>query len=100
MRVRSLFKESILHKLSQSGLSVRKFSEQEAINLSTLYRWQKQFNTSGLNVSKVSSPDKCSREEKRKEEKFSATLENSILSEIELSEYCRTKGLYPEKIKA
>jgi transposase-like protein len=89
------FKESILNKLSQSGLSVRKFAEQEGINLSTLYSWQKQFNTSGLKVSKVSSTDKWSSEEK-----FAAVLETSVLSEIELSEYCRVKGLYPEQIKA
>jgi transposase len=91
----SQFKEAILNKLSQSGLSVRKFAEQEGINLSTLYSWQKQFNTSGLKVSKVSLSDKWSSEEK-----FAVVLETSTLSEIELSGYCRTKGLYPEQIKA
>ena len=94
-RYSSQFKKAILNKLSQSGLSVRKFAEQEGINISTLYSWQKQFNTSGLNVSKVSSTDKWSSEEK-----FAAVLETSALSEIELSEYCRVKGLYPEQIKA
>ena len=89
------FKEAVLNKLSQSGLSVRKFAEQESINLSTLYSWQKQFNTAGLNVSKVSTSDKWSSEEK-----FSVVLETSTLSEVELSEYCRIKGLYPEQIKA
>jgi len=91
----SQFKEAILNKLSQSALSVRKFAEQESINLSTLYNWQKQFNTAGLSVSKVSSSDKWSNEEK-----FSIVLETSTFSEIELSEYCRVKGLYPEQIKA
>jgi len=88
------FKEAILNKLSQSGLSVRKFAQQEGINLSTLYSWQKQFNTSGFSVSKTSSSDKWSSEAK-----FAAVLETSTLSEIELSEYCRSKGLYPEQIK-
>lgn len=91
----SQFKETILNKLSQSGLSVRKFAAQEGINTSTLYSWQKQFNTSGLNVSKESSSDKWSSEEK-----FSAVLETATLSAVELSEYCRMKGLYPEQIKA
>ena len=94
-RYSSQFKEAILTKLSQSDLSVRKFAEQEGINLSTLYSWQKQFNTSGLNVSKVSSSDKWSSEEK-----FSVVLETATLSAVELSEYCRVKGLYPEQIKA
>ncbi len=94
-RYSSQFKEAILNKLSQSGLSVRKFAEQEGINTSTLYSWQKQFNTSGLNVSKASSSDNWSSEEK-----FSVVLESATLSEVELSEYCRVKGLYPEQIKA
>jgi transposase-like protein len=89
------FKEAILNKLSQSGLSVRKFAEQEGIKLSALYSWQKQFNVSGFSVSKVSSSNKWSSEEK-----FAVVLETSTLSEIELSEYCRVKGLYPEQIKA
>lgn len=91
----SQFKEAILSKLSQSGLSVRKFAEQEGINLSTLYSWQKQFKVSGLKVSKVSSSDKWSSEEK-----FAVVLETSTLSEVELSEFCRVKGLYPEQIKS
>lgn len=89
------FKEAILNKLSQSGLSVRKFAEQEGITLSTLYSWQKQFTTSGLNVSKVSSSDKWSSEEK-----FSVVLETASLTAVELSEYCRAKGLYPEQVNA
>jgi len=94
-RYSSQFKEAILSKLSQSGLSVRKFAMQEGINISTLYSWQKQFNTSGLSVTKVSSSDKWSSEEK-----FSVVLETATLSAVELSEYCRVKGLYPEQIKA
>jgi transposase-like protein len=76
-------------------LSVRQFAEQEGINLSTLYSWQKQFNTSGLNVTKVSSSDKWSSEEK-----FAVVLETATLSAVELSEYCRIKGLYSEQVKA
>ena len=94
-RYSSQFKEAILNKLSQSGLSVRKFAVQEGINISTLYSWQKQFKVSGFNVSKISSSDKWSSEEK-----FSIVLETSTLAEVELSEYCRAKGLYPEQIKA
>ena len=93
-RYSSQFKEAILNKLSETGLSVRKFAEQEGINLSTLYSWQKQFNISGFSVSKVSSSDKWSNEEK-----FAVVLETSTLPEVELNEYCRAKGLYPEQVK-
>ena len=33
------------------------------------------------------------------EEKFSIVLETATMSEIELSEYCRGNGFYPEDIK-
>lgn len=47
-------------------------------------------------MSKVSSSDKWSSEEK-----FSVVLENASLSVVELSEYCRAKGgLYPEQVNA
>jgi transposase-like protein len=46
-------------------------------------------------VSKIKLPDKWSSEEK-----FAVVMETSSLSEVELSEYCRVKGLYPEQIKA
>ena len=88
------FKEAILKKLNQSELSVRKFSQQEGINLSTLYSWQKQFKTTGFSVNKEIPTDQWSSEEK-----FTAVLETAALSEVELSEYCRRKGLYPEQIK-
>jgi len=74
-RYSSQFKEAILTKLNQSDLSVRKFAEQEGIKLSTLYSWQKQFNTSGLSLTKVSSSDKWSSEEK-----FAVVLETATLS--------------------
>ena len=45
-------------------------------------------------MSKVSSSDKWSSEEK-----FAVVLETFALPEAELSEYCRAKGLYPEQVK-
>jgi transposase len=56
-RYSSQFKAAILTKLSQSDLSVRKLAGQE-------YSWQKQLNTSGLHMTKASSSDKWSSEEK------------------------------------
>jgi len=34
------------------------------------------------------------------EEKFAVVIESASLNEVELSEYCRRKGLYPEQIQA
>ena len=45
----------------------------------------------------------CARDNKLTDEwpaeaKFAVVLETAALSEIELSEYCRRKGLYPEQV--
>jgi transposase-like protein len=45
-------------------------------------------------MNKEIQPDKWSNEEK-----FSVVLETSALAEVELNEYCRAKGLYPEQVK-
>ena len=34
------------------------------------------------------------------ESKLAAMVETAMLSEVELSEYCREKGLYPDQVKA
>jgi transposase-like protein len=34
------------------------------------------------------------------EAKLAVVIETSVLSEIELSQHCREKGLYPEQVKA
>jgi transposase len=82
------FKEAIIKKYVNSDLSMRGFSRQEGISLSTLCGWQKKYQVEGRCVSKVSNSGQWSTEEK-----FSVVLETSTLSEVELSEYCRTKGL-------
>ncbi|BCG62663.1 MAG: transposase, IS3 family [Methyloprofundus sp.] len=87
------FKEAIIKKLNQSELSLRQFAKQESMNPSTLYKWKEEFKISGLSVSKEIPPEQWSAEEK-----FAVVLEIATLSEIEVSEYCRSKGLYPEQI--
>ena len=89
------FKEALLEKLNQCGISTAAFAKQEGIHPSTLYSWRKEFNTLGsFNVNKEIQPDKWSNEEK-----FSVVLETSVLPEVELGEYCRAKGLYPDQVK-
>lgn len=89
------FKEALLEKLSQCDTSAASFAKQEGIHPSTLYSWRKEFNTLGcFKMNKEIQPDKWSNEEK-----FSVVLETSALAEVELNEYCRAKGLYPEQVK-
>lgn len=88
------FIQSIIKKFIESGLSIRKFAKQEGLNTSTLYNWQKKYVMSGNVVSKVNKSNNRSPDEK-----FSIVLETATMSEIELSEFCRSKGLYPQDIK-
>jgi transposase len=84
-------KEAIINRFSQSNLSIREFSEQEGIAKSSLYNWNKKFNNRDANS--------MSKNKYSVEQRFSIVLETASLSETELSEYCRKKGLYPDNIK-
>ena len=88
------FKEATLLKLSKSGLSARAFAKQESINISTLYSWQQRYSSTGFKVTDK-APDKWSTQEK-----FAVVLETSTMNEVDLSEYCRKKGLYPDQVKS
>jgi transposase len=84
-------KEAVVNRFLQSGLSIREFAEDEGIAKSSLYSWSKKFNKSDrplMGKNKYSG-----------EQRFSILLETAMLSEAELSEYCRTKGLYPDQLK-
>lgn len=87
-------KQAVISKLVESGLSLRQFAKLESINLSTLYSWRDKYLTAGSSLAKSNHLDGWSPEQK-----FSIVLETATLSEIELSEYCREKGLYLKQVK-
>lgn len=87
-------KKAVIRKLVESGLSLRQFAKLESLNLSTLYSWRDKYLEAGSSLADSSSSEGWSPEQK-----FSIVLETASLSEIELSEYCREKGLYPEQVK-
>ena len=87
-------KKAMVQKLIESGLSLSEFARQERINVSTLCGWRKKYSATGLSVSKGHCSDGWSAEQK-----FAVVIETAALSEVELSEYCRKKGLYPEQVK-
>lgn len=90
-------KEAILKKLlppiNQSAAEV---AREEGISVQTIYSWRNQARISGTPVpGKTPKADHWSAETK-----LSVVIETSSLSESELSQYCREKGLYIEQIKA
>lgn len=65
------------------SLTMAEVSRREGVSEMSLSNWRKQFRSEGNVVS---------------ETKFAIVLEAAGLAEIDLGEYCRRKGLYPEQI--
>jgi transposase len=87
-------REATLDRWVNSGLSLSQFAKQEHIPISTLYAWKNKHLKNRVVVTKKSNPDRWSAQEK-----FSAVIETLTLPEVELSAYCRKKGLFPEQVK-
>ena len=88
------FKQALVEKLAISQQSLRQFAKQEGIGFSTLYSWKAQFQDYFDNAPTALNPDKWTPEEK-----FAVVMATALMSEVELGEYCRSKGLYKEQIK-
>ena len=89
-------KETAIAKMLEGDESVSDVCKETVIGINTLYRWRDQaLNQRGLSATtKYKNADKWSSKDK-----FLVVLETANLSEIELSEYCREKGIYPEQVK-
>lgn len=89
-------KEAILSKLLPPyDLSVYELAQQEGISKTTLYNWRKQANYKGHPMPGLKTkPDSWSAEAK-----LATVIETAVLSEAELSAYCRERGLYPDQVK-
>lgn len=89
-------KEAVLSKLlPPHNKSYAEISKEEGIPPTTIYTWLKKRNQAGtMNFKSVKTTALWSVEAR-----FSAIVETATMSEIELGEYCREKGLYPDQIK-
>jgi len=86
-------KKEILARVTGPGKeSVLKVAKEKKINKATIYNWIKDAADA---VETTSSKRKWTSEDK-----FHMVLETASLSEQELGEYCRRKGIYTEDIKA
>ncbi|MEK0314525.1 transposase [Cohnella sp. 56] len=76
--------------------SVSRIAKESGISETTLYKWKK----AALAQGGVKNGSERSNERWSTQEKFAIVVETAGLSEIELSEYCRGKGLYVEQLAA
>ena len=78
--------------------TVMDIQRETGVGINTLYRWRDNAkNQKGLSATtKYKNADKWSSQDK-----FMVVLETETanLSEIEFSEYCREKGIYPDQVK-
>ena len=89
-------KEAVIARMLQGDETVTDIQRDTGIGINTLYRWRdKALNQNGLSATtKYKNADKWSSQDK-----FTVVMETANLSEIEFSEYCREKGIYPEQVK-
>jgi transposase len=91
------FKANIIARmLPPNNVGVPQLAQETGISKNTLYTWRiKHRKPQG----DIPAPQVASGE-LNSEEKFAVVIESASLNEVELSEYCRRKGLYPEQIQA
>lgn len=89
-------KASVLRKLlPPENRTVREVAREEGISEVTLYNWRSLAKEQGVPVpGSGKQTDNWSGEAK-----LAVVVETAGLSEAQLSEYCRSKGLYPEQVK-
>jgi len=91
------FKANIIARmLPPNNVGVPQLAQETGIPKDTLYTWRIKHRTpqGDIPAPQVASGKLSS------EEKFAVVIESASLNEVELSEYCRRKGLYPEQIRA
>ena len=88
-------KEAIIQKMMPPlNVPISKLKVETGITDATLYTWRKEARKRGV----VVPGDGKNAEDWSSEDKFSVVLETATLSEAELAEYCRRKGLFVEQI--
>jgi len=88
-------KESLIAKmLPPNNIGVPELVRETGIPKDTLYTWRRKARNGG-------APEQAeSAVGIRSEERFNVVLETATLNEVELGEYCRRKGLFPQHVSA
>ena len=88
-------KEAVVSRIMSGEETISDIGRDTGININTLYRWRDAKHQKGLSATtKYKNADKWSSQDK-----FMVVFETANLTEIEFSEYCREKGIYPEQVK-
>jgi transposase-like protein len=89
-------KEAVMKKmLPPHNMTVTEVARTEGISEATLYNWRSKAKQSGVPV----PGQKSTSESWSADAKLAVVIETTPLSETELGQYCREKGLLPEQVK-
>lgn len=89
-------REAVLKKLlPPNNISVAKLAKEEGISDATLYLWRKQARNEGR---LMPDSDNSSTNHWSSRDKFAAVMETAAMSQAEIAEYCREKGLFAEQL--
>lgn len=90
-------KDAVLERMMPpQNESVKSIHEELGISRQTLYKWRKQAREAG----QATPGNDQASERWSSEDKFLVVLETYSMTQTELAEYCRKKGLYKEQIDA
>ncbi|GFZ84732.1 hypothetical protein GCM10011403_30140 [Pseudohongiella nitratireducens] len=91
-------KEAVLSRLLPPyNMTVSDLAKVEGISEATLYNWRKQARLRGR---AVPGPKPNNTDQWSAEAKLATVIETATMSEAQLNEYCRQKGLFVEQVKA
>lgn len=94
IRYPSAYKAQLIQRmLPPENIPVKELEKETGISKNTLYSWCKRDRRKRGLVKKSGSKSKWTSEEK-----FLIVLETASLSESEIGEYCRKKGVYKEQL--
>lgn len=88
-------KQSVIAKMMPPhNRRISELADETGISQQTLYNWRQKAREEG----QVVPGDGKNPERWSSTDKFSVVLDTAAMNEAELSEYCRSKGLYPEQV--
>ena len=86
-------KEAVLNKLlPPHNMTVTEVARSEGISYQTLYHWRDK-------VRKEGRPKTLTSDDWSAEAKLAVIIETASMSETEVSQYCREKGLFREQVQ-
>jgi transposase-like protein len=90
-------KQSIVAKMiPPNNQSLNHIQQETGIPIGTLQKWRMQIREEGT----AAPAGEQVSEQWNTRDKYLTVIETASLSEIELAEYCRKKGLYVEQVKS